>query len=149
MSSLKMKMLVINWWATDLEARPRCFIPNVLKLTMWLSPSHVQLFVTLGTVGFSVHGILQARILEWVAISSSGGSSQLRGWTHFSCLGRRIIYHWATREALNSLRYFSSELFYLIVPNICLFLLFMFTFSERIFRHMQNTYSIYDNFQFK
>ena len=33
----------------------------------------------------SVHGILQARILEWVAISSSRGSSQLRDWTRISC----------------------------------------------------------------
>ena len=37
--------------------------------------SHVRLFATLWTGGPSVHGILQARILEWVAISSSGGSS--------------------------------------------------------------------------
>ena len=41
----------------------------------------------------SVHGILQARILEWVAISSSKGSSQPRDRTHVSCIGRRILYH--------------------------------------------------------
>ena len=35
--------------------------------------------------GSSVHGILQARILEWVAISSSKGSSQPRDQTHVSC----------------------------------------------------------------
>ena len=34
----------------------------------------------------SVRGILQPRILEWVAMPSSGGSSQTRGWTH--------ILHW-------------------------------------------------------
>ena len=33
----------------------------------------------------SVHGILQARILEWVAISFSRGSSWSRNWTHVSC----------------------------------------------------------------
>ena len=49
--------------------------------------------------GFSVHGIVQARILEWVAISSSRGSSQPRDWTCTSCIGRRILYHWATWEA--------------------------------------------------
>ena len=41
--------------------------------------------------GSSVHRIFQARILEWVAISSSRGSS----WTHVfcgSCIGRRILY---------------------------------------------------------
>ena len=48
--------------------------------------------------GSSVHGILQASILEWVAISFSRGSSQTRDQTHVSCIGRRILYHWATRE---------------------------------------------------
>ena len=47
--------------------------------------------------GFSVHGISQARLLEWVAISFSRGSSQPRDWTHISCIGRQILYHWATR----------------------------------------------------
>ena len=36
-------------------------------------------------LGFSLHGILQARILEWVAMSSSRGSSHPRDWTHVSC----------------------------------------------------------------
>ena len=36
--------------------------------------------------GSSVHGILQARILEWVAMPSSRGSSQPRDRTHVSCL---------------------------------------------------------------
>ena len=47
----------------------------------------------------SVHGISQARILEWVAISFSRGSSWLRDLTCISCLGRGILYHWATWEA--------------------------------------------------
>ena len=42
--------------------------------------SHVQFWVALWTPpGSSVHGILQARILEWVAMPSSRGSSQPRG----------------------------------------------------------------------
>ena len=36
--------------------------------------------------GSSVHGIFQARILEWVAISFSRGSSRPRDWTHVSCV---------------------------------------------------------------
>ena len=48
--------------------------------------------------GSSVHGIFQARILEWVAISFSRGSSWPRDWNHTSCFGRRILYHWGTRE---------------------------------------------------
>ena len=51
--------------------------------------------------GFSVHRTFQARILEWVAISFSRWCFQLRGRTHVSCIGRQILYHWATREALS------------------------------------------------
>ena len=41
--------------------------------------------------GSSVHGILQARILEWVAISSSRESSQPRDQSHISCMSRQIL----------------------------------------------------------
>ena len=43
--------------------------------------------------GSSVHGILQARILEWVAISFSTRSSQTRDWTSVFCIGWQILYH--------------------------------------------------------
>ena len=46
-----------------------------------------------GPTGSSVHGILQARILEWVVMPSSRRSSLLRSGTHVSCLGRRVLYH--------------------------------------------------------
>ena len=48
---------------------------------------------------FSVHGILQVRILEWVAVSFSRRSSQPRDRTPIFCIGRQIIFHWATWEA--------------------------------------------------
>ena len=48
--------------------------------------------------GPSVHGISQAKILEWVAISISRESSQAREQTHDSCIGRWVLYHWAIRE---------------------------------------------------
>ena len=44
--------------------------------------------------GYLVHGILQARIMEWVAISFSWGSFQPRNCTHVSCIGRQVLYHW-------------------------------------------------------
>ena len=47
--------------------------------------------------GFSVCRIFQARIPERVAIPFSRGSSRSRDWTHFSYIGRRILYHWASR----------------------------------------------------
>ena len=50
--------------------------------------------------GFSVHGILQARILEWVAIHFSRRSSQPRDQTHISCIAGIFFTIWATREAL-------------------------------------------------
>ena len=48
---------------------------------------------------FSVHGILQARILEWIALPFSRESSQLRYWTRVSCIAGRFFTIWATREA--------------------------------------------------
>ena len=49
--------------------------------------------------GSTVHAISQARILEWVAISFSRGSSQPRDWTQVSCIAGRFFTVWATREA--------------------------------------------------
>ena len=49
--------------------------------------------------GSSVHGILQARLLEWVAISFSRGSSWPRDWTYVSRIAGRRFNLWATREA--------------------------------------------------
>ena len=45
--------------------------------------------------GSSVYGISKARILEWVAISSSRGSSRPRDQTRISCIGRQILYCWS------------------------------------------------------
>ena len=50
--------------------------------------------------GSSVHGIIQARILEWVAISFSRRSSRPRDQTCISCIGSWILNHWAIWEAL-------------------------------------------------
>ena len=50
--------------------------------------------------GSSVHGISQARLMEWVTISFSKGSSWPRDWTCISCIDRQILYHCSTSEAL-------------------------------------------------
>ena len=88
--------------------------------------------------GSSVCGILQARIQEWVAISSPRGSSWLRDCTHISyvsCIGRLVLYHGTTVEAPNcnnciyllQLRWFtrlvrreSTEWWISREPEICL-----------------------------
>ena len=49
------------------------------------------------------HGILQGRILEWVAFPFSRGSSQSRDRTWVSCIAGRFFIGWATREAQNFL----------------------------------------------
>ena len=86
------------------------FIPTPL---MWCEVT--QLCPTLGDhvdcslPGSSVHGILQARILEWVAISFSRRSSQPRDWTQVSCIVDRRFTVWATRKVpLVTINLFSS-----------------------------------------
>ena len=62
--------------------------------------------------GSSIHGIFQARILEWVAISFSRRSSWPRDWTQVSrIIGRRFTI-WATREAITTvgLLYLANKL---------------------------------------
>ena len=67
------------------------------------SLSHVQLFRNPWTVPHQdplSMGILQARILEWVAISFSRGSSRPRDQTQISCIAGRRFILWATRETI-------------------------------------------------
>ena len=89
-------------------------------LVMWASPFIVYCDVGLSTYcllvtqscqtlcnpmdcslpGPYVRGVLQARILEWAAISFSRRSSQTRDQSQVSCISGRILHHWAPREAL-------------------------------------------------
>ena len=73
------------------EQNLKCNWNDLLKhMHAWMLShfSHVPLFLTLwpSLPGFSVHGSLQARILEWVAFCSSRGSSRSRDWTHVCCV---------------------------------------------------------------
>ena len=73
--------------------------PHVCVCVCYLL-SRVQLFAPhelYSLPGSFVHGIHQARILDWVAISSSRGSSWLSDWTWVSCI-LQFLYYWATRE---------------------------------------------------
>ena len=67
--------------------------------------------------GSSVHGIFQARILEWVAISFFRGSSQPRDRTQVSCIVGRRFTLWATREVT-----LTKILLKLQYNNVCSFL---------------------------
>ena len=69
----------------------RCSVPNLVDTWVLSCFSPVGLFVTLPSPpGSSVHGILKARILEWVAISYSRGFSEPE---YVSCIGRWVLYH--------------------------------------------------------
>ena len=62
------------------------------------SLSHVRLFfdpMDCSPPDSSVHGLSQARILEWATISFSRGFSQPKDRIHISCTGRRILHRWA------------------------------------------------------
>ena len=57
-----------------------------------------QLCLTLcNPMYYTVHGILQARILEWIAFPFSRGSSKPRDWTQVSCIAGGFFTNWATR----------------------------------------------------
>ena len=84
------------------ETPARVFFPPTPTNTLKTQNLHAQLCPTLGDSmdcsppGSSVHGISQARILEWVAMPSSRGSSRPRELTCISCIsciGRQILYH--------------------------------------------------------
>ena len=104
--------------------------------------------------GSSVRGILQARILEWVAMPSSRGSSPPRDWTCISCISKRILYHWATGEdgwalylrALSNL-YIQSLLFSISqsLSSIPISFSFTFTWLSQVFllHNNSNFNSIY------
>ena len=64
--------------------------------------SCVQPFATMRTVAQQapIYRISQARVLEWVAISFSTGSSWPRNQTHVCCIGRWSLYHWTIKEAM-------------------------------------------------
>ena len=66
--------------------------------------------------------IFQARMLEWVAISYSRGSSRPRDWTHISCIscfGRWILYHCVTWEAQEVAGWMIKTKYYFNHPKIC------------------------------
>ena len=75
---------------------------------------------TCSPAGSSVQGILQARMLEWVAVSSAKGSSQPKDQTWVSHIAGRFFIIWTIREVL---LYCSSSLFMRIcskIPSRCL-----------------------------
>ena len=73
---------------------------NLSLDTKWSEVKVAQSCPTLcNPMDYTVHGILQARILQWVAFPFFRGSSQPRDQTQVSCIAGGFFTSWATREA--------------------------------------------------
>ena len=91
------------------------FIPSIFGIyggwvSEWKLLSHIWLFANPWTI-HTVHGILQARILEWIAIPFSGESSLPRDWTQVSNTAGGFFTSWATRESSIILPIFNKRKF--------------------------------------
>ena len=86
---------------------------KICHQNLFVSESHLVVSNSLNPMdcslsGSSVHGILQARMLEWVTIPFSRGSSWPKDQTQVSCIAGRFLTVWATREAFCLLTDFLS-----------------------------------------
>ena len=114
----KKKKKCENQWTYTEAWREVCFCSAsfaVLASFLWVSYP-LSCVLTLcdhmdcSLLGSSVCGILQARILEWVAMPSSRGSSQTSDQTQVSCMAGRFFTIWAPREAI----FLIQESFYMV-----------------------------------
>ena len=104
-NSLTFNRIPVSKVFSTLSSLCLCFqVPTILCFCLecfqslyvkWKSLSHIQLC---DPMDYTVHGILQAWILEWVAFPFSKGSSQARDWTQVSLSAGRFFTNWATRE---------------------------------------------------
>ena len=97
---LTIEVILLNWNSASPLSLTYSSCSSCLSLFLLLL-SHVRLFWDLmncSPLGSSVHGILQARILEWVAIPFSGLSTWFRDQTWVSCIADRFFTIWAMRE---------------------------------------------------
>ena len=97
----RMNSLQITTWVTHRHDKKLDSILPSGILWKWKSLSPVRLFVT--PLDYTVHGILQARILEWVAFPFSRGSSQPKDRTQVFCIVGRLFIRWATKEVFEYL----------------------------------------------
>ena len=93
-------------WTTALSSKRTCSVIKIcsrmFRRWWWFSCSVVSNScnpMDCSPPGSSVHGISQARILEWVATSFSRGSSRPRDQTQVCCIAGRRFTVWATGEA--------------------------------------------------
>ena len=82
--------------------------------------------------GSSVLGIFQARILEWVAISSSRGSSWPRDRSCSSCIGTQILYRWASWDVHLESYWGLDYISWLLISPVLFLALHSITITEQI-----------------
>ena len=90
-----------RWMWSQLQRHGRRLSSFILLLCVLVAQSCLTLCnpMACSPPGFSVHGILQARILEWIAIPFSRGTSQPRDWTLVSCITGRFVTIWPTGKS--------------------------------------------------
>ena len=86
--------LLYTWNIVNQLLESVCVLMDQLCLTLWD-------LMDCSLPGSSVHGILQARKLEWVAIPFSRGSSWPRDWILFSCIASKFFTIWATNQPIS------------------------------------------------
>ena len=93
---------ISSLWKTDLYEH----INGQIKFFLYLGLLKVKVAQSCSTfcdpIEYTVHGISQGRILEWVAFPFSRGSSQPRDWTQVSHIAGRIFTSWATGKPKNT-----------------------------------------------
>ena len=91
---------IIDWFQIWKGIRQGCILsPCLFNLyAEWVKVAQSCLTLC-DPMAYTVHGILQVRILEWIAFHFSRGSSQPRNWTQVSRTAGRFFTSWTTREA--------------------------------------------------
>ena len=124
-------MMILNYitlWYIFMIHLHYDFCCLVHKLCVWLFCNPMDCSLP----GSSVHGISQARILEWVTTLFSGGSSRPRDQTGVSWIGGQIVYLWTTKEAyIMILHYiFNKDILYpcILWSQICWMYLYYITY---------------------
>ena len=104
----------------NLEQNSLCYTVGPCWLSVCSSCLTLFDFMDYSPPGSSVHGIFLARIPEWVSISFSRESSQLRDQTPFSgasCIARKILYRWTTEEPSVLVIHFKYSSVYMVISK--------------------------------
>ena len=139
------------WGLFSNHAKINCFVNSESHSVMSYSLPPMDCSPT----GYSVHEILQARILEWVAIPFSRGSSQLRDRTLVSCIAGRFFTVWVIREApiyiiqytYNVYIIYNTHIMYVLyITHICIIYttyIMCVLYIHTYYVHTYNTYILY------